>query len=199
MAYVKNNWKDHIEDESGQIVQEGTPLSATNLNNIETGIAENAAQLSHMVQENINKDTAIASAMQNNIRGIFSKYLLRSDAQVITTSNTTVSIPDNKIAYFISAYKHRQTNLTLIFTDDTTYNIFGGNNNGAYYGLKIKNILFDLLETSSTYITADLIDCDAVCPKELKSIRITSSPSYTSTAYLLLDRDKGGIDFSDFN
>ncbi len=45
MAYSRTVWQDKIKDETGQVIQEGTPLSAQNLNNIEAGIEENTEQL----------------------------------------------------------------------------------------------------------------------------------------------------------
>lgn len=41
MPYNKTDWKDHIVDTTtGEVIQEGTPVSARNLNNMETGIYE---------------------------------------------------------------------------------------------------------------------------------------------------------------
>lgn len=37
--YNKTVWKDHIVDSGGKVVQQGTPLSAGNLNRIEEGLA----------------------------------------------------------------------------------------------------------------------------------------------------------------
>ncbi len=39
MEYNKTDWKDHIVDiDTGEVIQEGTPISARNMNNIEDGI-----------------------------------------------------------------------------------------------------------------------------------------------------------------
>ncbi|MEF2968369.1 phage tail protein [Paenibacillus sp. M1] len=38
--YNRTVWKDHIVSPTGEIVQQGTPISAANLNNIEEGIAQ---------------------------------------------------------------------------------------------------------------------------------------------------------------
>ncbi len=45
MSYNRKTWVDHIEDNEGNIIQQGTPLSAENLNNIEAGIEGNTEQL----------------------------------------------------------------------------------------------------------------------------------------------------------
>ncbi|MDH6370540.1 hypothetical protein M2444_002320 [Paenibacillus sp. PastF-3] len=43
--YNKTAWKDHIVDSGGAVVQQGTPLSAGNLNRIEEGLANATAML----------------------------------------------------------------------------------------------------------------------------------------------------------
>lgn len=50
MTYSRTVWQDKIKDETGQVIQEGTPLSAENLNNIENGISENTEQLLNLIQ-----------------------------------------------------------------------------------------------------------------------------------------------------
>ncbi|MFF2887028.1 hypothetical protein [Paenibacillus sp. NPDC057967] len=46
MAYNKTVWQDHVVDNhTGQIIQQGTPVSATRLNNIEKGIEDAHKQL----------------------------------------------------------------------------------------------------------------------------------------------------------
>lgn len=61
MAYKRTNWKDHVverpntykettnsdgtvthTDASGEVVQQGTPMSATNFNNLEEGLQHTA-------------------------------------------------------------------------------------------------------------------------------------------------------------
>lgn len=36
--YQRTNWLDHFVDGNGNVVQQGTPVDATHLNNIEEGI-----------------------------------------------------------------------------------------------------------------------------------------------------------------
>ena len=46
MVYAKTDWKDHVVDATnGAIIQQGTPVSAANLNKMENGILEAHAQL----------------------------------------------------------------------------------------------------------------------------------------------------------
>lgn len=39
MAYQKTTWVDHVLDGEGKVIQQGTPVNAENLNNMEEGIA----------------------------------------------------------------------------------------------------------------------------------------------------------------
>ena len=38
--YSNTFWQDHVVDQNGQVIQQGTPLSARNLNNVENGIQD---------------------------------------------------------------------------------------------------------------------------------------------------------------
>jgi hypothetical protein len=52
IPYNMKQWKDHIVDEVTQeVIQEGTPVSASNLNNMETGILGNDGFASVLVQQ----------------------------------------------------------------------------------------------------------------------------------------------------
>ena len=51
--YIKTVWKDHVVDEDTQeIIQQGTPISAKNLNNMENGIENAAIQMSEIFPDN---------------------------------------------------------------------------------------------------------------------------------------------------
>lgn len=51
--YIKTVWKDHVVDEDTQeIIQQGTPISARNLNNMENGIENAATQISEIFPDN---------------------------------------------------------------------------------------------------------------------------------------------------
>ena len=49
--YTKTQWKDHIVDASGNVIQQGTPVNANNLNNIENGIFEDREALFVLMQQ----------------------------------------------------------------------------------------------------------------------------------------------------
>lgn len=53
MAYEKTFWKDRIRDSQGNIIQEGTPVSAGHLNNMENGIAAAHDQLAEQARETV--------------------------------------------------------------------------------------------------------------------------------------------------
>ncbi|WP_281998689.1 hypothetical protein [Priestia flexa] len=53
MTYQKTFWKDRIRDSQGNIIQEGTPVSAGHLNNMENGIAAAHAQMEEQAQETV--------------------------------------------------------------------------------------------------------------------------------------------------
>ncbi|MEH7214793.1 hypothetical protein V7079_22810 [Priestia megaterium] len=53
MAYTKTVWNDRIKDSQGNIVQEGTPVSAGNLNKIEKGIEDAHKQMEQAAKETV--------------------------------------------------------------------------------------------------------------------------------------------------
>lgn len=53
MSYSKTVWNDRIKDSQGNIVQEGTPVSAGNLNKIEKGIEDAHKQMEQAAKETV--------------------------------------------------------------------------------------------------------------------------------------------------
>lgn len=52
MAYEKTIWKDHVVDQStGEVIQQGTPVSAGNLGKQEEAIFENRESVTMLAQE----------------------------------------------------------------------------------------------------------------------------------------------------
>ena len=49
--YTRTVWKDHFIDESGNVVQQGTPVDAHHLNNIEEGIVQLEADMTYADDE----------------------------------------------------------------------------------------------------------------------------------------------------
>jgi len=60
-AYKKIGWLDHVEDvATGEVIQEGTPVSQTNMNHMDDGIFQNReAVILHEAQ--------IADAQKDNV------------------------------------------------------------------------------------------------------------------------------------
>ncbi|EKS54288.1 hypothetical protein D186_23641 [Citrobacter freundii ATCC 8090 = MTCC 1658 = NBRC 12681] len=75
MAYSKTEWKDHIVDTTtGEVIQEGTPVSARNLNNMEIGIFDasesariNAAAIADLKSEVEILKNASLNNLTNNV------------------------------------------------------------------------------------------------------------------------------------
>nr|WP_243125427.1 inorganic polyphosphate kinase [Clostridium amazonitimonense] len=73
--YNKTEWKDHIVDmDSGEVVQEGTPVSARIMNNIEEGIfgvtvetSKNSADITSLAIEVAILKNASLNNLTNNV------------------------------------------------------------------------------------------------------------------------------------
>ena len=228
MSYVKTKWKDKIVNEVGEIIQEGTPLSAQNLNNIESGIEENTEQLfniEHEVSNNTNelndlkketntKENQIVKAIKNpSLEGCGLKYLVRNDAEICvsgTSENnntshfqeTTVTCPANKLMYIIS--------IRIIYGKP-----YSGSNSGRAGNFEctyFKTPKFSIQQFYSNLIFAEnlFMGCGVdpydysngvdvnktiLIPKPIEKFTISGA----EVSYVLLDKDKGGIDYNDFN
>jgi hypothetical protein len=74
-AYNKTEWKDHIVDiDTGEVIQEGTPVSANNMNHIEEGIysvtnvtANNEALIASLSAEVAILKNASLNNLTNNV------------------------------------------------------------------------------------------------------------------------------------
>lgn len=230
MSYNRKTWVDHIEDEQGNVIQAGTPLSAENLNNIEAGIEENTEQLFNIEQNIEEKENQIAKAIKTpSLEGCGLKFLVRSDAEIVISSSEevkTITCPDNKLLYIISfrivntVYTNRaKTDKIGYVTIDSDKYIcpFGSEKKYSFtdstahydkkYYIQFANILFGenlicgavelpMIANNNSEGTQDIsnyhftIKSNPVTKIELNNSEVT---------YLLLDKDKGGIDYNDFN
>ena len=68
-SYQKIGWLDHVEDvETGEVIQEGTPVSQTNMNHMDDGIFENReAVILHEAQIADALKDATLNNMTNNV------------------------------------------------------------------------------------------------------------------------------------
>lgn len=86
--YNKTIWKDHVVDTEGAVIQQGTPQSATNFNNIEDGVFANDSFNSVLVQEIIQNKRNIATLDGE----IISKTLTNNQSYPFNNSLSTVSM-----------------------------------------------------------------------------------------------------------
>lgn len=76
--YEKIGWLDHVEDvETGEVIQEGTPMSQTNMNHMDDGIFVNReAVILHeaMIADNQQEIKVLKDATLNNmVNNVFLK------------------------------------------------------------------------------------------------------------------------------
>ena len=92
MAYNKTAWQDHIVD-GGNVIQEGTPISANNLNKIETGIeaahANDFATDLLIGKRTIQNPTADAGTSNDFITALFNLFTTAIRAIRLTLSTHT--------------------------------------------------------------------------------------------------------------
>lgn len=82
MAYERRTWQDRIKDSSGNIIQEGTPFSARQMNNIFEGL-----DISHM-------DIGLATLMAMQLATLNNKELEKYKNQRILQGQATINNPD---------------------------------------------------------------------------------------------------------
>lgn len=92
--YDKTNWQDEVIDQNGDIIQQGTPLSARNMNNIEAGVYEANVLASMLAQQSL-QQKRILSDIEGEIREI-----------TLTNSET---FPFNNSIQTIALQKQRDT------------------------------------------------------------------------------------------
>lgn len=89
--YAKTFWKDQIKDSSGKVIQTGTPIDQTNMNNIELGVFE--AQ----VTQDIN---AIINRLQADEAKEAVPLIMKN--QLITAGSNSISLPTPRNATLYS-------------------------------------------------------------------------------------------------
>ncbi|NPV89828.1 MAG: hypothetical protein HPY50_03510 [Firmicutes bacterium] len=93
--YNLKQWQDHIVDElTGEVIQEGTPVSATNLNNMETGILGADGFASVLIQQ--------AMQFKRNIAD------LEGELRELSLTNT-LKYPFNDSEITVALFKERDT------------------------------------------------------------------------------------------
>lgn len=104
MTYNKKKWVDHIVDQNGSVIQQGTPLSSGNLNNMENGIANAHIGIDNNVE-----------AIREAICSGFTK-LGDIDYSYMSTNPNTIRLSTESVA-FVNGYKVAIPDGTVINLD----------------------------------------------------------------------------------
>jgi hypothetical protein len=95
MAYKGTSWQDHVVDQqTGEVIQQGTPQSATNFNNMEEGILA-ANELGAVLAQQVAHNTRILADLEGEI------------GEVVLTN--TQEYPFNDSAKTVALTKPRDT------------------------------------------------------------------------------------------
>lgn len=125
--YNMKQWKDHIVDEATQeVIQEGTPVSASNMNNMETGILGNDGLASVLIQQSMQYKRNIAD--------------LEGELREISLTNTQ-EYPFNNSEITVTLLKERDTLNYRVLTEVVSSNGIVGDivvYDKAKNGFKIK-------------------------------------------------------------
>lgn len=100
--YNKTIWQDHVVDQNGQVIQQGTPLSARNMNSIENGIFE-TYELSNVLLQQMMQHKRLLADQEGEV-------------QIITITNTQ-SYPFNNSLTTVSLIKTRNTLNYRVFVE----------------------------------------------------------------------------------
>lgn len=89
-SYEKVGWLDHVEDvATGQVIQEGTPVSQKNMNHMDDGIADNRdAVIAHESQiADVEKEIKVLknATLNNMVNNVFLKNFDSVSAVAITS------------------------------------------------------------------------------------------------------------------
>ncbi|XJZ25938.1 hypothetical protein ACF5W4_11050 [Bacillota bacterium Lsc_1132] len=93
MSYNKTQWLDHVTDPTtGAIVQQGTPVSAGNLNNLENGVYETRETVTALAQEVLQAERDI----RDNKAEIGTFTLTNSQEYPFNNSLKTVALVEDR-------------------------------------------------------------------------------------------------------
>lgn len=135
IPYNKTTWKDHVTDPvTGEVIQQGTPQSATNFNNIEDGVFAADAAFSVITQQ----------VMQHK-RG-----LVDLEGEILTkTLTNNQSYPFNNSVQSVAMVKARDTlNYRVAVEITSAIGGFIGNISITEKALNGFNVAFDGSATS---------------------------------------------------
>ena len=109
--YNKTIWQDHVVDQNGQVIQQGTPLSARNMNSIENGIFETYELGAVLIQQVMQHKRLLAD--------------LEGEIGQVTLTNTQ-AYPFNNSKITVALQKARDTLNYTVQTEIISANGFPG-------------------------------------------------------------------------
>lgn len=86
--YNKTIWQDHVVDQNGQVIQQGTPLSARNMNLIENGIFE-AYELGNVLLQQTMQHKRLLADLEGEVGQV---TLTNNQAYPFNNSKVTVAL-----------------------------------------------------------------------------------------------------------
>jgi len=87
-VYAKTQWKDHIVDASGNVIQQGTPVNGNNLNNMENGIFE-AYELGNVLLQQVMQHKRLLADLEGEVGQV---TLTNTQAYPFNNSKITVAL-----------------------------------------------------------------------------------------------------------
>lgn len=185
MPYSQKQWQDRIKDAQGNIIQEGTPFSAGNMNRMEQGIVDAHAQLEEAARQkqtlihgvsvlnggvdapvNIEIEGRTLNPMQNTILDPSKYYLLADKKTKLKWSDATIQ---SGIAKFTAKAERptliRVANLEGKVTGQTLENPHSGKH-GYSNALFVPSSVY-WQETQSLYDRTKALDANSHTPISL--------------------------------
>lgn len=102
IGYDPTSWVDEVKDQNGDIIQEGTPVSATNMNKIEQGIFNAHQELSRVrgdletVQESVEEEfRPIIQSIITDVANIGFQLIVNNLMNNIDMNHVFVDVIDN--------------------------------------------------------------------------------------------------------
>lgn len=97
--YNKTIWQDHVVDQNGQVIQQGTPLSARNMNAIENGIFE-AYELGAVLTQQVMQHKRLLADLEGEVGQV---TLTNTQTYPFNNSKVTVALakPRNTLNYTV--------------------------------------------------------------------------------------------------
>ncbi|MFR5264445.1 hypothetical protein [Clostridium sp.] len=209
MSYVKTKWKDKIINEVGEIIQEGTPLSAENLNNIEAGIEENTEQLFN-IEKNVNdkitefekSNKEIIDNLKTDFENITSNLKFRIEPILVDTKESSLkkfvidNIPEKSIYIFSASGSNSGDTLTIKINGEVVKVDKNSSNTTKCFSIKafiLNNDVYIYFKRSTTTVTAypgylgqswGFTDTFTLTSNTISSIEVNFNSSLSSTGTL---------------